>query len=73
MKNNNTAKMELKKLVTFSLPEALRAMQVGETCIAPADYSERTVRAVCSKLKATEGLIFATTKKGGRQTVTRLK
>lgn len=64
--------MELKKLKTQSLYDALRAMNVGETCIAPDECTPKTVIKTCSDLKE-EGLLFTTTTKTGVQTVTRLK
>lgn len=64
--------MELKKLKTQSLYDALRAMSVGETRIAPDECTRKTVIKTCSELKG-EGYVFTTTTKSGVQTVTRLK
>ncbi len=64
--------MELKKLKTQSLPDALKAMSVGETCIAPDECTPKTVIKTCSELKD-DGYLFTTTTKSGVQTVTRLK
>ncbi len=64
--------MELKKLKIQSLPDALRAMSVGETCIAPDDRAKEYVKSACTYLKA-EGYIFTTTTKTGVMTITRLK
>lgn len=64
--------MALKKLFTQSLPEALIAMSVGETCIAPDDCTPAYVKRACSDLKE-KGLLFTTSTKMGVQTVTRLK
>lgn len=64
--------MELKKLTVQSLPEALRAMSIGETCVAPDDCGIRYVKKTCSELKE-EGLLFVTSTKTGVQTITRLK
>ncbi len=35
--------MEIKKLKTASLADALAEMQVGEICLAPDGYSPKTV------------------------------
>ena len=64
--------MELKTLKTASLSDALAAMNVGETAIAPDGYKPRTVRKTCSELKE-KGFLFTTTMRAGIQTVTRLK
>lgn len=64
--------MELKKLVTASLADALKEMKVGETCIAPDGSVPATVIKTCSDLKK-EGYAFTTSRKTGTQTVTRLK
>lgn len=64
--------MELKKLQTQSLADALKAMNVGETCIAPDECTPKTVQKTCSDLKG-EGCLFTTTTKTGVLTVTRLK
>lgn len=64
--------MELRKLKTQSLPDALRGMAVGETCISPDECTPVYVKRTCYELKQ-EGYIFTTTTKTGVQTVTRLK
>lgn len=64
--------MELKKLKTQSLIDALMAMNVGETCIAPDECSTSYVKRACSELKE-KGYVFATSTKTGVQTITRLK
>ena len=35
--------MELKQLVTLTLADALRGMEVGESCLAPEGYERGTV------------------------------
>lgn len=64
--------MEIKTLMTASLPDALKAMKVGETAYAPNGYKPKAVQVACSDLKG-EGYVFMTSTKTGRQTVTRLK
>lgn len=64
--------MELKKLKTQSLNDALREMNIGETCIAPDEVSVAHVKRTCSELKS-EGYLFATSQRTGVQTITRLK
>lgn len=64
--------MELKKLITQSLPDALMAMQIGETRISPDGCSKAYVKRACTDLKE-KGYLFVTTTKTGVQTVTRLK
>lgn len=64
--------MELKKLKTQSLPDALKAMSVGETCIAPDECTTTYVKRACYDLKG-KGYLFTTSTKTGVQTVTRLK
>lgn len=64
--------MELKKLKTASLTDALKDMQVGETRIAPDECTPAYVKRACSDLKE-NGYIFATSTKTGVQTVTRLQ
>lgn len=64
--------MELKKLKTQSLPDALMAMHVGDTCIAPDKCSPGYVKRTCTELKE-KGYIFTTSTKTGVQTVTRLQ
>lgn len=64
--------MEIKKLLTLSLTDALRAMQVGQTAIAPDDASEAYVRKTAAALR-TQGYLFQTSTRTGVQTITRLK
>ena len=64
--------MELKKLKTQSLTDALTDMKVGETCIAPDECSASYVKRACSELKE-KGYVFTTSTKTGVQTITRLK
>lgn len=64
--------MEFKKLKTQSLPDALKEMKVGETCLAPDECTPRYVTRMCSELKE-EGYLFQTSTKTGAQTITRLK
>jgi len=64
--------MELKKLKTQSLPNALMGMNVGETCISPDECTPTYVKKACCELKE-KGYLFVTSTKAGVQTVTRLK
>ncbi|MDE5653603.1 MAG: hypothetical protein K2I48_09110 [Muribaculaceae bacterium] len=64
--------MELKKLITRSLPDALRGMEVGQTCIAPDECTTSYVKRACTELKD-EGYLFTTSTRSGVQTVTRLR
>lgn len=64
--------MEIKKLTVQTLPEALRNISVGETCYAPDNIEENTVRKTCSLLKE-KGYLYSTSMKLGKQTITRLK
>lgn len=64
--------MELKKLITQSLPDALKAMSIGETCISPDECTPAYVKRMCSELKE-KGYLFVTSTKSGVQTVTRLR
>lgn len=64
--------MELKKLKTASLSDALKELSIGETRIAPDGYAPKTVIKACSELKS-EGYIFTTCQREGIQVVTRLK
>lgn len=64
--------MELKKLKTQSLPEALMSMNIGETCISPDECTPAYVKRACTDLKE-KGYLFVTSTKTGVQTVTRLK
>lgn len=63
--------MELKKLIVQSLPEALRRMSLGETCVAPG-VKPAHLRKTCCELKES-GYVFLTSMKSGRLTVTRIK
>lgn len=67
-----TPKMELKKLKTQSLVDALKSMNVGETCIAPDECTPTYVKKACSELKE-KGYLFTTSTKTGVQTITRLQ
>lgn len=71
-KKPNRQEMELKKLIIQSLPDALMAMSVGETCISPDDCTPAYVKKTCSELKD-KGYMFVTSTKTGVQTITRLK
>lgn len=64
--------MELKKLKTSSLADALREMKVGETCLSPDECTPKTVIKTCVELKS-QGYLFQTSTRTGTQTVTRLK
>ena len=64
--------MKEKKLLIRSLPEALKDMKIGQTCIAPDNCTHAYVKTACSSLKK-EGYLFSTSAKSGVQTVTRLK
>lgn len=64
--------MEIKKLKTASLADALAEMQVGESCLAPDGYSPKTVIKTCVELRQ-KGYLFQTSQRAGVQTVTRLK
>lgn len=64
--------MDLKKLKTQSLPDALMAMSIGETCISPDECTPGYVKRACCELKE-QGYIFITSTKTGVQTITRLK
>jgi hypothetical protein len=64
--------MEIKRLQTASLSDALKQMTVGETCLSPDGYSHKTVIKACCELKA-DGYIFNTSTKTGEQFITRIK
>lgn len=64
--------MELKRLKTASLSDALMQMLVGETRLAPVGYSNKTVIKTCCELKE-KGFVFSTTTKIGEQVITRIK
>lgn len=64
--------MEIKKLKTASLADALAEMQVGEICLAPDGYSPKTVVKTCVEMKS-KGFLFQTSQRAGVQTITRLK
>ena len=64
--------MEIKRLKTASLSDALMQMSVGETRLAPEGYSHRTVIKTCCELKE-KGYVFSTTTKTGEQVITRIK
>jgi len=67
-----TSEMEIKKLKTASLADALKGMTVGETCVAPDGYQPKTVTKTCVELKE-QGYLFQTSTRAGVQTITRLK
>lgn len=69
MKTESTA---IRRLRVATLMDALRAMEVGETSVAPEGYKEGAVRAACYTLKA-QGYIFSTSMRSGVQTITRIK
>ncbi len=64
--------MELKRLKTSSLADALKEMRVGETCLAPDECTPKYVTKTCCELKE-EGYLFQTSTRTGTQTITRLK
>lgn len=64
--------MEIKKLETASLSDALKKMAIGEVCKAPDGYSPQTVIKACCELKS-EGYMFYTSRRAGEQVVTRIK
>ncbi len=64
--------MEIKRLTTANLSDALTAMSVGETRIAPERYSRQTVIKTCCELKE-KGYVFSTTTKTGEQVITRIR
>jgi hypothetical protein len=63
---------KLKKLKTFTLAEAMKQMEVGETCLAPDDYSPLNIKTECTRL-AKQGYLFTSSKRLGPQTITRLR
>lgn len=64
--------MEIKKLKTASLADALTDMTIGETCVAPDGYQPKSVTKTCVELKE-QGYLFQTSTRSGVQTITRLK
>lgn len=64
--------MGIKKIKTLTLYEALRQMEVGETCAAPEGTGKSYVKRACSGLKS-EGYLFATSQRTGEITITRLR
>lgn len=64
--------MEIEKLHTATLAEALASMNVGETRLAPDSYTPEYVRKICAEMK-NKGFVFQTSCRTGVQTVTRLK
>lgn len=62
----------MRKLHTASLSDALRNMDVGETCIAPDGHTDGYIRRACAGM-ASEGYIFQTSTRTGEMTITRLK
>ena len=63
--------MKIETLTVQSLPQALRKMAVGETCYAPEDFSNQSVRVKCSEMKS-EGMVFSTSTHNGRTLITRI-
>lgn len=72
--NHITKQMDIKRLQTATLADALKTMRVGETCLPPKGYDRLTVCKTCSRLRH-EGYTFVTTTKtgDGQQVITRLK
>lgn len=70
--NQTTMNKGLKKLQCASLSDALAAMEVGETCIAPDGYSPKTVIKTCVEMKV-KGYIYQTTQRTGQQLITRIQ
>lgn len=70
--NQSTERMEIKKLKTASLADALKDMTIGETCVAPDGYQPKSVTKTCVELKE-QGYLFQTSTRSGVQTITRLK
>lgn len=67
--------LNLRRLQTASLIDALKGMAVGETCLTPEGYAKRGVAKTCCELRR-EGYIFVTSCKTGdlnEQVITRLK
>lgn len=71
-RNQSTERMEIKKLKTASLADALKDMTIGETCVAPDGYQPKSVTKTCVELKE-QGYLFQTSTRSGVQTITRLK
>lgn len=49
--------MEIKKLKTASLADALKDMTIGETCVAPDGYQPKSVTKTCVELKEQHALL----------------
>lgn len=64
--------MEIKKLKTATLSEALAEMKVGESRLAPDGYSPKTIIKTCVEMKE-KGFLFQTSRRAGVQIITRLK
>lgn len=64
--------MEIKKLKTVGLEEAMLGMEIGQTCETPDDCSVNYVRSTCSILNR-KGYLFVSNGKTGVMMVTRLK
>ena len=58
--------MEIKKLKTASLADALKDMTIGETCVAPDGYQPKSVTKTCVELKE-QGYLFQTSTRSGVQ------
>ena len=65
--------MQIKKLATVSLIDALKGMKVGETCVAPDGYKPRAIIATCSNLRNISSMIFRTYMVDGVQHITRIQ
>lgn len=65
--------MEIKRLETGSLSDALKRMEVGEVRLAPLGYANATVSKTCSELNKTGKYRFFTTAKTGDMVVARTK
>ena len=65
--------MEMKKLITVSLVDALKGMKVGETCVAPDGYKPRAIIATCSTLGNISSMKFRTYIVDGVQHITRIQ
>lgn len=62
----------MRKLKCSTLAEALKEMEINETCIAPDGYNPFTITKACSELNK-QGYTFRTSTATGQQTITRLK
>lgn len=62
----------MRKLQCKPLKDALVEMSVGETCVAPDGYSQRSIVVACSRLRD-DGMLFVTSSRTGEFTITRIK